>query len=165
MKNIKSYFRFNRDHRSGIFLLFLLIIFFQMFWYFYANANVSSKKVTTDEKKWLALQSQIDSMKLINTQKKYEIKPFNPNFISDYKGYILGMSVKEINRLHQFRAKEKFVNSTKEFQVVTQISDSLLSKISPYFKFPDWVKNKKQYSSYAKFDVAKKEKIIIKDIN
>ena len=165
MKNIKSYFRFNRDHRSGIFLLFLLIIFFQMLWYFYTNANASSKKVTTDEKKWLALQSQIDSMKLINTQKKYEIKPFNPNFISDYKGYILGMSVKEINRLHQFRAKEKFVNSTKEFQVVTQISDSLLSKISPYFKFPDWVKNKKLYSPYAKFDVAKKEKIIIKDIN
>ena len=30
------------------------------------------------------------------------------------------------------------MNSDKEFQTVTQISDSLLNKISPYFKFPEW---------------------------
>lgn len=153
------------DHRSGIFLLFLLIIIFQTAWYFYANEKPITEKTTTEEKQWLALQSQIDSLKLVTNQKKYEIKPFNPNFISDYKGYILGMSVKEIDRLHQYREQEKFVNSIQEFQEVTQVSDSLLNKISPYFKFPDWVKNKKQNKPYVKYEFAKKEKVIVKDIN
>ena len=165
MKNIKSYFRFMNDHRSGIFLLFLLIILLQTAWYFYVNENKISEKPTTEEKQWLALQSQIDSLKLVANQKKYEIKPFNPNFITDYKGYILGMNVKEIDRLHQYRQQEKFVNSTQEFQEVTQVSDSLLNKISPYFKFPDWVKNKKQNKPYVKYDFVKKEKVIVKDIN
>ncbi len=153
------------DHRSGIFLLLLLIIIFQAAWYFYANEKPISKKASADEIQWLALQSQIDSMKLISSQKKYEIKPFNPNFISDYKGYILGMTVKEIDRLNQFRAQDKFVNSVQEFQDVTQVSDSLLNKISVYFKFPDWVKNKKQYTPYVNYEATKKEKIVVKDIN
>ena len=35
------------------------------------------------------------------------------------------------------------VNSNKEFQNVTKVSDSLLAEISPFFKFPDWVTNPK----------------------
>ncbi len=165
MKNIKSYFRFMNDHRSGIFLLFLLIIFIQTAWYFYANENQIPEKSTKEKEQWLALQSQIDSMKLVKVKKKYEIKPFNPNFITDYKGYILGMSVKEIDRLHEYRKHEKFVNSVQEFQEVTKVSDSLLNVISPYFKFPDWVKNKKNYKPFVKYEFAIKEKIVVKDIN
>ena len=53
------------------------------------------------------------------------------------------MSTDEIDRLHAFRRQNKYVNSAKEFQKITQVSDSLLNQISPYFKFPDWVTNKK----------------------
>ncbi len=53
------------------------------------------------------------------------------------------MSVAEIDRLHQFRNQNKFVNSSKEFQQITKVSNKLLVKISPYFKFPDWVTNPK----------------------
>ena len=49
------------------------------------------------------------------------------------------MSAEEINRLHAYRAKNKWVNSRKEFQRITKVSDSLLKQIAPYFKFPDWV--------------------------
>jgi DNA uptake protein ComE-like DNA-binding protein len=72
-------------------------------------------------------------------EKKYKIYPFNPNFISDEKGYRLGLSPNEIDRLHVFRKKGKWVNSKTDFQRVTQVSDSMLNAISPYFKFPDWV--------------------------
>ncbi|HKO78125.1 MAG TPA: helix-hairpin-helix domain-containing protein, partial [Flavobacterium sp.] len=94
--------------------------------------------------------------------------PFNPNFISDYKGYKLGMSVKEIDRLLNFRKGNKFVNSAEEFQNVTKISDSLLKAIAPFFKFPDWVNRKKEFKEY-KYDqnsaFAKKEKIVLIDFN
>ena len=56
---------------------------------------------------------------------------FNPNFISDFKAYQLGLSVEEADRLFAFRAKGKYANSPKEFQKVTGVNDSLLSLIRP----------------------------------
>lgn len=93
------------------------------------------------------VQSKIDTLKKRALQKEsFDIYPFNPNFITDYKGYTLGMSAAEIDRLHTFRAENTYVTSKKEFQKVTGVSDSLLEVISPYFKFPEWSKKKKQAS-------------------
>lgn len=77
-------------------------------------------------------------------ESKPKIYPFNPNFITPYKGYTLGMSVEEIERLQAFRAKDRWVNSAKEFQQVTGVSDSLLNTISLFFKFPKWVTQAQQ---------------------
>ncbi len=86
-----------------------------------------------------AYQAKLDELKGKSQNKdSLLIYPFNPNFISDYKGYTLGMSTEEIDRLHAFRAKDQYVNSSMEFQNVTLVSDSLLESISPYFKFPEW---------------------------
>lgn len=85
------------------------------------------------------MQVKIDNIKE-ESEKNDSLKlyPFNPNFISDFKGYTLGLSVEEIDRLHQFRDKDPYVNSKEEFQKVTGVSDSLLNLISPFFKFPEW---------------------------
>lgn len=78
------------------------------------------------------MQAKIDVLKeKASKQDPVKIFPFNPNFISDYKGYKLGMSVAEIDRIHSFRAKNEYANSPEDFQKVTQISDSLLNVISP----------------------------------
>ena len=113
------------------------------------------------------VQNEIDSLKNIQSTKKDTIYPFNPNYITDYKGYKLGMTIQEIDRLHAFRKQGKFVNSVEEFQQVTKVSNAFLSKISPYFKFPDWVVNKGTSNSdkFHKFLSKEKEKIIQKDIN
>ena len=50
------------------------------------------------------------------------------------------MSPEEYDRLKVFRDGNSWINSVKDFKQVTQVSDSLLARISPYFKFPDWVK-------------------------
>ena len=52
------------------------------------------------------------------------------------------MSPTEIDRLHIYRETGSFVNTSEEFQSVTQISDSLLEAIAPYFKFPKWKSEK-----------------------
>lgn len=88
------------------------------------------------------MQPQFDSLAKIKP-KRFERRPFNPNFITDFKGYQLGMSVAEIDRLLAFRKTNRYVNSGAEFQKVTGVSDSLLASMEPWFKFPDWVKNKK----------------------
>ena len=45
------------------------------------------------------------------------------------------MSVQEIDRLLAFRKENKYVNSAKEFQEVTKVSDSLLSSMLRFLNF------------------------------
>lgn len=112
-------------------------------------------------------QSRIDSLKLVSkTKDTVKIYPFNPNFITDYMGYTLGMSVSEIDRLHAFRNLNKYVNSKEEFQNVTGVSDSLLAIMAPYFKFPDWVKSDiKEYTSNSSQPPNAKASLIVRDLN
>lgn len=164
-----SYLKYTREQRSGIVALIILMIGIQLAYYCYFS-GITSTAVSESEKAkdWLAVQSEIDSLKIVKNTESHKIYPFNPNFISDYKGYTLGMSVAEIDRLHQFRKGNKYVNSAEDFQKVTKVSNDLLAKISPYFKFPDWVTNKKKnhfYTDYPKQSADKKVKIIVSDIN
>lgn len=165
-KIIQSYFKFSREQRTGIFLLFSVIVIFQIIYFFTDFSQVPD--ASFEKEKWLSLQSQIDLMKQEKQNYVPKIYPFNPNFITDYKGYKLGMSVAEIDRLLAFRKQNQYVNSAEEFQNVTKVSDSLLAVIAPYFKFPDWVKHKrefKEYRSYAYTSFPKKEKQAVIDIN
>lgn len=147
MKNIKSHFTFTKQQRSGIFVLLLLILVLQSVYFF---VDFSSEEIQMNQNDLALFQAEIDSLKLIKLEEnKPKIYPFNPNFITDYKGYTLGMTTAEIDRLHVFRKQNKWVNSVKDFQNVTEVSDSLLAKISPYFKFPDWVTNPKPKAQYS----------------
>ncbi|MEN2415280.1 ComEA family DNA-binding protein [Flavobacterium mesophilum] len=174
MKNYKpllSYFKFSNQQRKGIVGLFAIIIVLEIL-YFSLDFNLAEKSFPEKEA-WISFQSEVDSLKLIQNKRKPMQYAFNPNFISDYKGYKLGMSVQEIDRLLAFRKENKYVNSAEEFQAVTKISDSLLKVISPLFKFPDWSRNKtnfktekREYTQKADFkNDFKKEKIVVLDIN
>jgi len=166
MPKIKTFFRFTSQQRTGIFLLLLIIVGMQIAFHF-LEINIKDDN-SLEKQQWLSLQSEIDTLKVEKENFKPTIYPFNPNFITDFKGYKLGMSTAEIDRLLAFRKTNQYVNSAEEFQALTKVSDSLLAVISPYFKFPDWVKNKKDYKTFEKFGdkaYAKKEKIVIIDIN
>ncbi len=146
--------------RKGVLLLFVLIGILQVA--IWGISFISTERFEFDSKQTIEMQKQWDSLQNVQAEKKQKIYPFNPNYIQDYKGYQLGMSVEEIDRLHRYRAQGNFVNSAKEFQQVTEISDSLLQKLQPYFKFPDWVENKtKEIVVYNKTENA----IVVKDIN
>lgn len=138
MKKFKSHFDFNKKERNGIFFLAVFIIGLQLFYFFFdfsANGTLSA-----NEEDFARLQQKLDSAQLDSVNSASLRQPFNPNYITDYKGYLLGMSSAEIDRLFSFRETGKFVNSAEEFQEVTKISDSLLRVLRPYFKFPEFVK-------------------------
>ena len=144
---MKSHFKFSRSQRNGIFLLVIIIVTLQCI-YFFVDFSNSEYIVNTEELK--KYEQEIDSLKQINIEERApKIYPFNPNYITDYKGYTLGMSSDEIDRLLRFRDQGDWINSIKQFQEVTKVSDSLLNQISPYFKFPEWVTNPKQKNSYS----------------
>ena len=144
---MKSHFKFSKSQRNGIFLLVIIIVTLQCI-YFFVDFSNSEYPVNTEELK--RYEQEIDSLKQIEREESaLKIYPFNPNYITDYKGYTLGMSTDEIDRLLRFRDQGDWINSIKQFQEVTKVSDSLLNQISPYFKFPEWVTNPKQNNSYS----------------
>ena len=144
MKIFKSHFWYTKSQRNGIFLLIIIIVILQIF--LFINPFSSDEIVDINQPELVAFQQQIDSLKAVELENRNpKIYPFNPNYITDAKGEQLGMSLVEIDRLLAFRKTNKFINSKEQFQKVTKVSDSLLNKIAPYFKFPDWVieRNKK----------------------
>ncbi len=138
MKYLKSHFWYNNSQRNGILFLVIIIIAVQAA-YFLIDFS-SGKPIVLTNSKIDSLQAKIDSLKSAKNQlKKFIIHPFNPSFLSGYKAYNLGLNTNEIDKLLAYRKKGKYINSSKQFQVVTGVSDSLLSTLKPLFKFPDWV--------------------------
>lgn len=138
---MQSHFKFTKQQRNGIFLFLLIIVFLQVVYYL---INQPLKNYNVNKAELEAFMQELDSLRLVKIEEsKPKIFPFNPNYITDYKGAQLGMSNKEIDRLLNFRRQNKWINSAEDFQAVTRISDSLLNLISPYFKFPEWVTNPK----------------------
>lgn len=163
MKELKSLLLFNARQRKGILILFFIIVSIQLA-YFLIDFTAPEEKANIEREAFF--QHKVDSLKALSADKKaVKMNPFNPNYLTDFKGYQLGMSTKEIDRLLNYRAKGEFVNSADEFQQITKISDSLLQQLSPYFKFPDWIKNTKSSDILTQKSISKQNKIEIKDIN
>ncbi len=161
---MKSHFTFSKEQRSGIFLLLLIIVLLQCIYFF---IDFSSEDVQVNKEELAKYIKEIDSIKLAKlATTKPTIYPFNPNYITDYKGANLGMSNEEIDRLLTYRKQNKWINSAKQFQKVTKISDSLLNVIAPFFKFPEWVANTKSKTpSTSSFNSKQKTYEQKKDLN
>ncbi|KAA3623790.1 MAG: helix-hairpin-helix domain-containing protein [Flavobacterium sp.] len=142
MNWLRSHLTFDRGQRDGIFVLIALILFLIAI-----NVFVEFKakpKLDMNAPQVVRLQAEIDSLKNLQKENnKRDIYPFNPNYISEYKAYTLGLSVSEYEKLKAYREEGKWINSVSDFKKVTGVSDSLLKGIAVNFKFPDWVVNKK----------------------
>ncbi len=162
MHKRKSHFRFNKQERSGIFFLLLVIIILQgVYFYVKAKPFQGKSEVAID----MTMKLYVDSLRFVAIEEKTKIFPFNPNYITDHKGYVLGMSIEEIDRLFAFRKTGKFINSASEFQEVTQVSDSLVAAISPYFNFPKWTQRNGETKSTRKSARTVENPIEIIDLN
>lgn len=149
MTSFKSHFVYTKKQRNGIFLFLILILGLQVFYWLVMPKLMAAPDHVVNDIELQQFYKEMDSLKAIALEKKKpKIYPFNPNYITDYKGYTLGMSTEEIDRLLAYRAQNKWVNSATEFQKITQIHDSLLAKIKPYFKFPDWVTKPKAKTNF-----------------
>lgn len=154
---LKSHFIYNKKQRKEILILLFIVLIGLIGYRFitFSEENI----VDTSSPEILALVREVDSLKEIqNVARKPVPASFNPNFITDYKGYTLGMTSEEIDRLLDFRKQGKWVNSVSEFQEVTQVSDSLLATFSSQFTFPEWVSDSRVNLSTFQKDIENREK-------
>ena len=159
MKFIQSHFWYTKSQRNGILLLLVILFSSQLALYF---LDFSSND-DLNEQEFALIQAKLDSLKKESPlTHKPKIYPFNPNYLTDFKAYQLGLNTDQIDRLFTFRDKGKFVNSVAEFQEITGVNDSLIALISPYFKFPNWTKQKASDKEIVKKEVLPSE---VKDLN
>ena len=143
MNWLRSHLTFDRGQRDGIFRLLALVlslIALNVFVEFEAKTKLDMSAPMVEK-----LQAEMDSLKKLQKEKNTrEIYPFNPNYLTEYKAYTLGLSVSEFDKLKAYREQGKWINSVSDFKKLTGVSDSLLKEISVYFKFPEWVTNRKK---------------------
>lgn len=156
----QKFYYYSKSQKRGLIILIVLLVVIQgSLFVLFLSTNTKDNKHDTifTSSSYQSKVVLIDRLYQTQSFKKDTIYPFNPNFISDYKGFLFDMSKEEINRLHEFRDKNLYVNSAKEFQNVTKVSDVWLEKYSVYFKFPVWVNHKKGEVQYEKKEYAKRE--------
>lgn len=163
--NLKSHFLFAKSEQGGI-LLFVVFIIILLTLYFFVDFSTEDS-LDTSSAEVVRKQKQIDSLRIAEMEaRKPKLYPFNPNFITDYKAYTLGMPTEAFDKLQKFRKKDKWINSITDFQKVTGVSDQWLDSISPYFKFPEWVTNPKPKAKFkSNFVDFNKEKPFSKKID
>lgn len=159
MKIFKSHFWYNKRQRNGILFLMLLLLSVQLILYFSNFADLEY----IDANEFAHMEAKIDSLEKLNSKiSKPKTHTFNPNYLSDFKAYSIGLSIDQTDRLFAFRQEGGFVNSAADFQKVTGVSDSLLVLISPLFKFPRWLS---QNTKEVKPESRKKTRLESKDLN
>src|SRR5699024_136051 len=139
---MESGFVFDTQQRKGVLglVLVIIVLFVIIIWQNKKHSHEEGAVLSNEEVQ--KIRAYLDSTSLASEKPKSTVLlPFNPNFMTDYQAYVLGVSVDEIHKLHRFREENKWINSKEDFQLVTGISDSLLEVISPLFKFPEWVNN------------------------
>ncbi|NPA46898.1 MAG: helix-hairpin-helix domain-containing protein [Chlorobi bacterium] len=154
----------NSRQRTGI-LLFVLVLALGETWLWHYRKNLSP-----------ASSWEIDSLaagRYDSLYDKYEayrrdsIYPFNPNYLSDYKAYILGIDTAALNRIRRFRQSGKFFESKEHFRRVAALPDSTYRRIEAYVRIPVFRK-RKSFVRKAYFENNTKEKPVFfpkQDIN
>ena len=166
MNFMKSHFWYSKRQRNGILFLTGLLVLMQFILH-YSNFTRGHDQ-EEDEQAFAILQQRIDSLKKSEKESvSLKMHSFNPNFITDFKAYQLGLSIEEADRLFRYRKQGKYVNSADEFQKITLVNDSLIKSISPYFKFPEWTRKKRDAEARTAKRKATEEKsnAPIRDLN
>lgn len=130
MKFIGPQFYISKNQRNALLILVSLLFFVIFFRIFF----VTIKPQVLNEKEMNHYQKFIDSLaKLKITPTK--IYPFNPNHLSEYRAYFLGLEPESIDRLKAYREAGNWLNTANQFQSIAKINDSLMSVLLPYLIF------------------------------
>ncbi|NCG04551.1 MAG: hypothetical protein GWO82_04380 [Bacteroidetes bacterium] len=142
MKTSPKFLNLTKAQRKGMIwtlILFLLIHFGIVF--YPKNTPKGSAYLQLDS----LAQMQIE---VLAAKKQVSIKdaiyPFNPNYITDFKAYQLGISMEVVYRIRAYRDAGNYITSEKVFQQLAELSNDELLRIRPYLKLPKPIAHKAQ---------------------
>lgn len=66
----------------------------------------------------------------------WTLRPFDPNKMEDFKGYLLGIPPQALDSLYAFRSRGGVLYDLRHFGQVSGLPDSMLRRLSPFLRFP-----------------------------
>ncbi len=163
---MKDFFKsWHRRTQAGFIALAFLITTGLWVRFYFLRQTTKNPQVIEDQ----LIINKIDSLrKAAGKQSQPVIYPFNPNYLTDYTAYRLGMDTGAFRRIKAYRLSGKYFHSAKEFQRISGISDSLFEILKPYIQFPDYAWDTTRRPRGFKKTVFSRKKIyptLKKDIN
>jgi competence protein ComEA len=99
---LRSQFVFNQEERIGILSLIAIIIIGLSIYKYTDERQENPLDLSSEE--ILRFTKEMDSLRAMALEARQPKRyPFNPNFITDFKAYTLGMTSEEFDRLKAFR--------------------------------------------------------------
>lgn len=146
-------FRFilSKPQRGAVLILLVLLIAVQLYRLLVNFPELSPVDLSQTQ----SYQTQLDSLRIKENAQTPIVYQYNPNYLTDYRAYTLGLPPEAFDKLLRYRQTNSYVNTPKQFQEVTKLSDSLMEKLLPQLKF-----SKPLYKSKTKNRI-----VLKKDIN
>ena len=146
-------FRFilSKPQRGAVVILLVLLIAVQLYRLLVNSPELSPVDLSQTQ----SYQTQLDSLRTKENAQTPIVYQYNPNYLTDYRAYTLGLPPEAFDKLLRYRQTNSYVNTPKQFQEVTKLSDSLMEKLLPQLKF-----SKPLYKSKTKNRI-----VLKKDIN
>ncbi|MGC6421268.1 MAG: ComEA family DNA-binding protein [Flavobacteriaceae bacterium] len=134
-----------------VFVCFFLLLVFN---WLRNSHRVRSSAVDFDREVSRYWSLKIDSLITEATPSQAALNPFNPNYLSDYRAYVLGLPTSLVDRIAAHRAAGQWIRKPADFQQIAQLPDTTMERLLPYFKFPKpFVKKTNQRSKSIKKDI------------
>ena len=126
-------FRFilSKPQRGAVLILLVLLIAVQLYRLLVNSPELSPVDLSQAQ----SYQTQLDSLKIKENAQTPIVYQYNPNYLTDYRAYTLGLPPEAFDKLLRYRQTNSYVNTPKQFQEVTKLSDSLMEKLLPQLKF------------------------------
>jgi len=82
------------------------------------------------------MQKGIDSLKMLQQKEANKTYAVNPNYLSDYQAYRIGLSLKALDTIRSFRKAGGYISSLDQFNQLLGLPDSVMEVLTSQLKFP-----------------------------
>jgi DNA uptake protein ComE-like DNA-binding protein len=142
VKPPSPFYKLNKAQRRGVLWTFILFLGVHLFIKLSDNPSPTNTNDFVVNKEVQHLIDSLMNLKIVSDKVRDSIYPFNPNYISDFKAYQLGISMSAVERIRAYRAAGSYLYSEEDLKQVAGLSDVEMNHIRPYLKLPETKKAK-----------------------
>jgi DNA uptake protein ComE-like DNA-binding protein len=153
VKHPSPFYKLNKAQRRGVLLTFFLFLVVHLLIFIIDKPSPRNTKGLLENKEVQHLIDSLMDLQITSDKLRDTIYPFNPNYISDFKAYQLGISMSAVERIRAFRATGSYLYSENDLKQVAEFSDDEMNRIRPYLKLPKITKAKKPVAVRVKAEI------------
>ena len=136
MRRPESHFNNHPGLRSGIFYFLLVLSLLQGVKWLVSRGFQGVENSSSISQDPLT-EARLDSIRLhLRAQGSWTMRSLDPNYLEDYKGYLLGIPFAALDSVYAFKSKGGNLFEMDQFQRITGLSDSACARLTPFFRFP-----------------------------